>query len=391
MRRYSEEAMDAFHTRSLLTEWKTEGLLREEQYERMGQETLSDLSTTHIFLRLVLFVFTVLCVAAAVGLIFVLLTPPRSMSTVIFFLVAALCYAATEFTVHETRFYRHGIEEALAVCSIGYLCAALSFVSTTPSTLLAAAALLSIWIWYRFDLWYTFLLAMVFVALLPPSTLSSTEHRLLVLALYAAALFVIVRIRPRDRLDALNQTYSLAEAFLWLGIFLTLNLKLDALDLPLPWIMGGLRGDTPSPYGSCFYWTTWLLLWCLPPLMLLRAVRLKDRFLLAAAIASAILTLVSNKAYLGWPRHSWDPMLLGILLTGVALSLRRWLAEGAFGVRKGFTATRPSKKELSWAGTGAAVVGLLSPHPLFPTSQQDGPEIPLGGGQSGGAGATRDF
>ena len=54
-----------------------------------------------------------------------------------------------------------------------------------------------------------------------------------------------------------------------------------------------------------------MLIWCLPPIILARGVRQKDRFVIAVGAIVAILTLVSNKSYLGWPRHTWDPMLLG--------------------------------------------------------------------------------
>jgi hypothetical protein len=39
--------------------------------------------------------------------------------------------------------------------------------------------------------------------------------------------------------------------------------------------------------------------------------------------------------YLGWQRHTWDPMLLGALLIGVALFMRRWVADGPGGIRHG--------------------------------------------------------
>ena len=87
-----------------------------------------------------------------------------------------------------------------------------------------------------------------------------------------------------------------------------------------------------------------MLIWCLPPIVLARGVRQKDRFVIAVGAIVAILTFVSNKPYLGWQRHTWDPMLLGILLTGVAIFIRRWLARGPGGIRHGFTAARLSGK-----------------------------------------------
>ena len=99
-----------------------------------------------------------------------------------------------------------------------------------------------------------------------------------------------------------------------------------------------------SEFARPFYWTTWVLIWCLPPIVLARGVRQKDRFVIAVGAIVAILTFVTNKPYLGWQRHTWDPMLLGILLTGVALFIRRWLAAGPSGIRHGFTARAPIGK-----------------------------------------------
>ena len=123
---------------------------------------------------------------------------------------------------------------------------------------------------------------------------------------------------------------------------------------------GGTRAASEFP--RPFYWATWVLIWCLPPIVLARGIRQKDRFVIAVGAIVAILTLVSNKPYLGWPRHTWDPMLLGILLTGVAIFLRRWLTRGPGGIRHGFTAARLSGKDKQWMNVGSTVAGLLSPH-----------------------------
>jgi uncharacterized membrane protein YgcG len=133
-----------------------------------------------------------------------------------------------------------------------------------------------------------------------------------------------------------------------------------------------------------------VLIWCLPPAVLARGVRRKDRLVIAVGAIAAILTLVTNKPYLGWPRHTWDPMLLGAFLIAIALFLSRWLADGPCGMRHGFTARRLSGKDKQW-DAGAAGFGVISPH-LIPLSPQTGsPDIRFGGGDSGGGGATSDF
>jgi hypothetical protein len=100
---------------------------------------------------------------------------------------------------------------------------------------------------------------------------------------------------------------------------------------------------------------------------------------------------VTNKPYLGWQRHTWDPMLLGALLIGVALFIRRWLADGPGEIRHGFTARRLSGKDKAWMSAGATVLGLVSPNITTPSPQTESPDVHFGGGDSGGAGASSDF
>ncbi len=337
MRIYTESSEETLRARKLLKQWTGDGALSKEQYQRLEQDTVSDLRTTNIFLRLVLFFFTVIGVAAAVALFFtIFLSRPSQQTTGIFLLIfAAVSYAAAEVAVTQARLYRYGIEEALAVCSVAFLCVGLglAFFSGVPYSsreiqfvVPAVGAIASLWIWYRFNLWYAFPAAMIFAIFLPGYwTPSHSAQHVFIAVLYAAGLICIAPIRSRHRFDYLEDAYSLSEAFLWLGIYLIFNLKIS--DFSLLSHLGIPTRFTSEPAGP-FYWTTWVLIWCLPPLILARGVRQKDRFIIAVGAITAVLTLVTNKPYLGWQRHTWDPMLLGIALTGVALFLRRWLARG---------------------------------------------------------------
>ena len=199
----------------------------------------------------------------------------------------------------------------------------------------------------------------------------------------------VIAIRSRQRLQLADEDFSLAEAFLWLGIYLAINLQLSSLDLPRQWSGGG--ANPAFEFASWFYWTTWVLIWLLPPLVLARGIRQKDRFILAVGGIAAILTFITNKPYLGWPRHTWDPMLLGLLLTGVAVYIRRWLANGHGGVRGGFTAARLSGKDKQWMTASSAVLGLVTPQSITPKPQETSADFHFGGGASGGGGAGGDF
>jgi hypothetical protein len=404
VRLYTASSEETLRARQLVKDWAGERFLTEAQYQRLEQETVSELRTTNIFLRLILFLFTLISVGAAAGLFFtVFLSRPSQQTTGIFFLIfAGLCYAAAELAVSQARLYRYGIEEALAVCSVGFLCAGMqaAFFSGIPYSLTpdraqslvpAAGVVFSLWIWHRFGLWYAFLGAMIFALFLPGYWTSShsAQHEI-VAVFYATGLICVIAVRSRHRFDYLNDAYSLVEAFLWLGIYLAINLKLSSLDLPAQWWW---RGGThaASEFARPFYWATWVLIWCLPPVVLARGIRLKDRFIIAVGAIVAILTFVSNKPYLGWQRHTWDPIFLGILLTGVALFIRRWLARGPGGIRHGFTAMRLSGKDKQLMNDGSAVLGLLSPHSITPSPQTSSPDVLFSGGATGGGGAGGDF
>jgi uncharacterized membrane protein YgcG len=207
-------------------------------------------------------------------------------------------------------------------------------------------------------------------------------------------------MRSRHRFDYLNEDYSLAEALLWLGIYLAINLQLSTLNLDAHWWVGTRAA---FEFGKAFYWGTWVLTWCLPPVVLARGIgrgirrgnrrgnRQKDRFVIAVGAIVATLTLITNKPYLAWARHTWDPMLLGILLTGLAVFLRRWLERGPDGIRHGFTAARLSSKDQHWINVGTNAFGLLSPHSTTPAPQTSGEDFRFGGGNTGGGGAGGDF
>lgn len=397
MRIYSASSEETLRARGLLKDWLGEGFLSKEQYQLLERETVSELRTTNIFLRLVLFLFTLIIVCAGVALLFVVFVsrPPDRISGIFYLTFAVVCYVAAEFAVSRFRLYRYGIEEALAACSVGLLCAGADdlFFGASPYSrkeylVTGIAAIFSLWIWRRFGLPYLFLAAMIFVIFLPGYWTSSHESQhVIVAAFYATGLALVAAVRSRHRFDYLDETYSLAEAMLWLGVYVAINLKISSLDLARSW--GGIA-DTSGLFAKPFYWTTWVLIWCLPPIVLARGIRRKDRFVIAVGGIVAVLTLISNKPYLGWPRHTWDPMLLGILLTGVVVFLRRWLTRGPGGIRHGFTAARLSGKDKQWMSVGATVLGPL-PNSITPAPQPSSPDFRFGGGNTGGGGAGGDF
>ena len=92
-----------------------------QQLEHISEGLHVDLRRTNPFLRAVLFLFTVLIVAASVALFVVTFHVDDNGPIVLTCLVSSgICYALAEYLVRRFRLYRFGVEEALAVCAVLY-------------------------------------------------------------------------------------------------------------------------------------------------------------------------------------------------------------------------------------------------------------------------------
>jgi hypothetical protein len=390
VRAYAAADEEALHILKLLKDWLNLGFLEESQRQNMQQDVTCELRRTNGFLRAVLFIFTLVSVAAAAGLFFIL-SPPRDAASALLLVFAAACYAGAEVAVSQYHLYRYGIEEGLAVLSIGFLCAGLQLIPSqrdnTEFIVPAAGAIASYLLYARFGFQYLFLAAMIFAAAVPQFwTSSHTGQHLIVAAFYLASLAIVTRIRPSHRFDYLNAEYSIVETLLWLGLYLCLNLQVSSVSLIAQW-----RPDlaNPTEFSRPFYWTTFAFIWLLPAIVLWRSLAIRDRTITSLGLALATLTLATNKPYLGLPRHPWDPILLGLVLTGVAIAVRRWLANGPAGIRLGFTAQRLSGRDKQWIDSLSPTLAITLPNPATLAPITPGHEF--GGGTSGGGGASSTF
>jgi hypothetical protein len=392
MRIYAASDEEALRTLSLLKDWASEGFIDEAQYSAMRQDVPCRLRRTNVFLRLVFFLFTLIVGGAAVGLFFAVFSLRESSTSGIFLvLFAAISWAFVEVLVRDKHLYRHGTEEALAVLSVALLCMGLVLIldrsilqSHNNSLVVSCGALASFLIYRRLGLLYAFAAALIFIAFLPHYwTSSQTAQHIILAALYTIALLLAIVLRRQHRFDYLDDDYSAIEAFLWLGIYATINLHLSSFDLMQRWWDPTANS---APFPTAFYWTTYVLIWFLSITMLRRGLTRKDRPVIGLGLLTAILTLVTNKPYLGWTRHPWDPMILGVALAGTAVVIRRWLSSGPGAARRGFTANRLSTKDRRYAELLSTVAPLSTP---LPTASAHTPIF--SGGDTGGGGASSDF
>src|SRR5262249_36556067 len=182
--------------------------------------------------------------------------------------------------------------------------------------LLAAAGGLGLYL--RFGVVWAALGGICCLAAIPFQIYESPATRRAVAAILAGAVFAVTRIKTNQHWEEWpGDEYGVLQAAALAGVYLLLNVHVLSWDRYFFFFR-------PDAVLGWFYWLTWVLTWMLPVVGLVLGIGEKDRPLIIVSLAMAIVTLATNKPYLGWERHTWDPMLLGVVLLAVSLGARPW-------------------------------------------------------------------
>jgi hypothetical protein len=385
MRKYPDDLEQIIRVKRLADGWRQSGLIDATQHERLAAGLQVDLRRTNRFLRLTLFGFGVHILGAAAALVAVTLdVNDPTAAGALCLVAAALCAALAEFLIGRFRVYHFGVEEACAVGSAVFVAAGVGLLTNSlagdrPIFLaLIAGSVAAFAVYRRYGYVYAALAAMLCASLAPfQLDLSNVVQRLLAAAILGGC-FITARMKVRRYGDEFpGDEYGAIQASAWLGMYAFLNLRLPVF-LFLP------------PPASTFYWFTFAMIWILPAAGLWLSIRDRDRPLLDVSLVTALATLVTNKPYLGAAQKPWDPIVLGLLLMGTAIVLRRWLEGGDGRSRHGFTATRllrSDKDTLAAAGIASAAFQTAPTHP----HAEPPPPDPFEGGRSGGGGGGTSF
>jgi hypothetical protein len=383
---YATSDEEKIRTQARVRDWKSSGFLDETQANRMVEALRVDLRRTKLFLRAVLFVFTGLIAAASIGLFVVTFHIDRSPAIALTCLTAAaICYSLAEYLVRRFRLYRFGVEEALAVSAVILLCiTALATMDhlgqsrpfqLTIAAALAAGAAGALGVYWRFGYLYAAFGFVGCLAALPFQFQLTLPIERGLVGLILLGTFVVVRSKRKFYGDDFpGDDYGWIQAAALAGLYLDLNLRITA-----------------SATAGRFYWLTYALVWMIPLVVLVVSLRDRDRPLMDVSIAAVLLTVLTNKLYLGLSQQPWDPIVFGVFLSAIAITIRRWLAKSPDGAWYGFTAKRLLSTEarvLTAVGTAAAVLQSgpeVASHTVAPSK----PEFQ--GGRSGGAGASGSF
>jgi hypothetical protein len=143
MRHYAELDEERIRAQTLVREWTRAGLLEPSQRALLEADLQADVRRTNNFLRAGLALFTALIVGASV---FLAVTGfdsgGRAPVALAFGLTGLLCAWLAERLAGRLRFYRFGVEEALAVAAVlllGFAAAELAAADSDSCTRRSAA------------------------------------------------------------------------------------------------------------------------------------------------------------------------------------------------------------------------------------------------------------
>jgi len=394
MKIYTDAEERLVHARRQARAWARSGLMTEEQRKRAEAETDTGLVETNLFLRVLLFGFAALCLGAVVSFFFWASGIRRPAGMAVLMLVfCGPAYALAEFFVRRSRFYRHGVEEALAAGATYLACGGLGLLfsewglsparETLVLCLLAFAG--GVFLYLRFGYLYAVFAAVIALAFVPfQFSLAPLWERTILFVLLAVCLAANGWSDRGEREDFRKERNAFLQGALLLGLSLTGNLRLTE-------IFGrGFPGAYNAGQPGGFYWTTYAVVWLLPIFGFYFGLRGRKRALIVAAGVAGLLTLVTNKSYLEMKRYAWDPAILGVVLAGTAIFLMRWLNRGPGRARWGFTADNLLKPENHGVDAEALGVAVFGAPDARDAAAAPAPG-PGGGGASGGAGASSGF
>lgn len=374
----------AIRTGRLVEDWTKSGLLTQEQRDVVMPQLAVELRRTNKFLRVTLFLFGGVILQSVLGFVGLIIGfDNESVMGVACILAGAACFRLASWLVRRYNLYRFGVEEMAALMAAGLVAggAALLVGGNGDAAIvigLAVAAAMLTALYVQFGFVYAAVFAMAAIVALP-FQFDGPEivQRAIAVMLLAAVIIWVRKSRAEYGDEYPGDALIVIEAVAWLGIYLLLNLVVSS-------------GITRIDRTGAAFWGTYAAIWMLPAVLLWVAIRGRERPLLWTGIAMALGTLLSNKEYLGSPRYEWDPIVFGVLLMGIAIVIRRWLAAGEGGMRHGYTSSRIVVSDKAHLGTLAMVSTVHTDVPVAESAPAAEPAIG-GGGLSGGAGAGGSF
>jgi hypothetical protein len=385
---YKEKSLDALVINEETTRALKKQFISNEEYAGITNVYKTHLYSPNVFIRIGLFVLTVVIVFMSFGLMFLFTGDALNNETALFvmtFIFGALIYAALEWMIQSKRHYRSGVDDALLWLALVFIVSDISMYSNLTSLWTSVLIfILSLAATIRFAnsvmsaVMFGSFISIIFFGITPMGTIAKAILPFVVMVIAFGIYVLVLNVKHETSLRhykfcfIMLEVLSLITTYVSVNYFVVRELSVMMFDLRLP--------QNASITGGWFFWICTFLL---PVLYIARGLQKKDHVILRTGLVLIAATVFTYKYYYTVAPVEQVMTAGGILLIIVAYVVIRYLQTP----RKGITDTPAEYETLE----GGLQVESLVIAETFSESPAPDEGFRFGGGSTGGGGATGQF
>jgi hypothetical protein len=364
-------------------------LISKEEADAIGKAYPVKLYRPNLFIRIGLFLLTVVIVFMGLGL-FALITHSDSETGfgILTLVFSLLNYAALEFIIYDKAHFRSGMNDALIWLSMGFMVTAVNLLFSSVPALAQSVLIfiLALYFLLRFGnvlmgaLAFVSFLAIVFYSLIPLGNIAKMTMPFLLMAVSLLVYWLMRKQKHNNRLRHYKACCTVIEIIALIilyaagNYFVVREVSNSMFDLYLK--------EGESIPGGWFFWITTVLL---PFIYIFRGIQKKDVILLRTGLLLIAAIVFTIRYY-----HHVAPLeitltISGILMILIAYGITKYLTPPKYG----FTHAIPNDPQLAGLFQLESLVVTETFHQATPVEPEK--HFDFGGGSSGGGGATGNF
>lgn len=364
-------------------------LISKDEYEVINKAHPVALYRPNIFIRIGLFLVTVVIVFMSYGLLLLMggsVLSSNGVWATVTIIFGLLVYASLEWLIYNKKHYRSGVDDALLWLALGHIIGAtgifmnlselwmsiLIFVLSSAATIRFANSVMSAVMFSSF-------IAIIFYSVIPLGSMAKFVLPFIIMAISLLIYWIVATIRHKNKLRHYRYCFKMAAFLSLVTIYVSVNyfavreLTIHQFGLQLP--------EGASIPGGWFFWITTI---AIPPLYIIRALQKKDTLMLRTGMLLLVATVFTIRYY-----YSVAPVEVvmtagGIILIVAAYFIIKYLRTPKFGV---------TDQEPEYEGHQDALQ--LEAIAIAETFQKNTPPADggfrFGGGSSGGGGASGEY
>ncbi|MBS1558210.1 MAG: hypothetical protein JST69_05725 [Bacteroidetes bacterium] len=364
--------------------WRKQGWITHEQFDKISSAYSSSFYHPNFFIRLVLFVATLIALSGITGLLgLAFVNTGRIVISVlcIFYGVISWFILETVF-VHAQRHYKSGVNEALLYHSAGFIIGGIAgLVNANLYVVLAACVLVFAWAALRFiDLISTVaawgcLGFFIFYLLYNTGEEARLIIPFIMILLFSGFYFLILKLQEKKGNEEWKNCFTLSETFCLLTIYAAGNYFV-VRELSISLMSLSLQEGEDIPLAWLFYFLTITL----PLIYLYFGIQKKNIVLIRVSLVVLACAVFTFKYYFSLGHYEITLTSAGIILLGIAGWLYRYLKTP----RHGYTAENILSEKWGSSHISAFIISQTMGGNKAPESAEDG-------GSFGGGGSTDRF